>query len=98
MKNELEKGLYSPEYEKDACGVGLVVNINGSKYHDIIEKGLAVLENMAHRGAEGADSKTGDGAGIMVQIPHEFILLGKRTLRRRNDIPAERAAGQCPFH
>lgn len=58
MKNELEKGLYSPEYEKDACGVGLVVNINGSKYHDIIEKGLAVLENMAHRGAEGADSKT----------------------------------------
>lgn len=75
MKNELEKGLYSPEYEKDACGVGLVVNINGSKYHDIIEKGLAVLENMAHRGAEGADSKTGDGAGIMVQIPHEFILL-----------------------
>lgn len=44
MKNELEKGLYSPEYEKDACGVGLVVNINGSKYHDIIEKGLAVLE------------------------------------------------------
>ena len=74
-ENELDKGLYSPEYEHDACGVGLVVNINGSKYHDIIEKGLTVLENMAHRGAEGADSKTGDGAGIMVQIPHEFILL-----------------------
>lgn len=73
--NELDRGLYSPEYEHDACGVGLVVNINGSKYHDIIEKGLMVLENMAHRGAEGADSKTGDGAGIMVQIPHEFILL-----------------------
>ncbi len=74
-QNELDKCLYSSEYEHDACGVGLVVNINGSKYHDIIEKGLAVLENMAHRGAEGADSKTGDGAGIMVQIPHEFILL-----------------------
>ncbi|MGM9785465.1 MAG: glutamate synthase large subunit [Candidatus Cryptobacteroides sp.] len=77
--NELEtfqaRGLYSPEYEHDACGVGLVVNINGSKYHDIIEKGLTVLENMAHRGAEGGDRKTGDGAGIMVQIPHEFILL-----------------------
>ena len=69
------RGLYSPEYEHDACGVGLVVNINGSKYHDIIEKGLTVLENMAHRGAEGGDRKTGDGAGIMVQIPHEFILL-----------------------
>lgn len=67
--------LYSPENEHDACGVGLVVNINGSKYHDIVESGLQVLENMAHRGAEGADNKTGDGAGIMVQIPHEFILL-----------------------
>ena len=75
IENGLDRGLYSPEYEHDACGVGLVVNINGSKYHDIIEKGLTVLENMAHRGAEGADSKTGDGAGIMVQIPHEFILL-----------------------
>lgn len=69
------RGLYSPEYEHDACGVGLVVNINGSKYHDIVEKGLTVLENMAHRGAESGDRKTGDGAGIMVQIPHEFILL-----------------------
>ena len=77
--NELSEfqahGLYSPDFEHDACGVGLVVNINGSKYHEIIEKGLTVLENMAHRGAEGGDSKTGDGAGIMVQIPHEFILL-----------------------
>ena len=68
-------GLYSPEYEHDACGVGLVVNINGSKYHDIVLKALSVLENMAHRGAEGGDHKTGDGAGILVQIPHEFILL-----------------------
>lgn len=75
LNNEQTKSLYSSEYEHDACGVGLVVNINGSKYHDIIEKGLAVLENMAHRGAEGGDLKTGDGAGIMVQIPHEFILL-----------------------
>lgn len=75
IRNELDKCLYSSEYEHDACGVGLVVNINGSKYHDIIEKGLTVLENMAHRGAEGGDLKTGDGAGIMVQIPHEFILL-----------------------
>lgn len=79
LMNPLEslqaKGLYSSDYEKDACGVGLVVNISGAKYHDIVEKGLSVLENMAHRGAEGGDSKTGDGAGIMVQIPHEFILL-----------------------
>ena len=68
-------GLYDSLEEHDACGVGLVVNINGRKYHDIVEKGLTILENMAHRGAEGADEKTGDGAGMMVQIPHEFILL-----------------------
>jgi len=68
-------GLYNPEYEHDACGVGFVVRITGEKTHDIVESGLQVLENMVHRGAEGADQKTGDGAGIMVQIPHEFILL-----------------------
>lgn len=69
------KGLYSPGYEHDGCGVGLVVKIDGSKHHSIVDQGLSVLEHMAHRGAEGADDKTGDGAGIMVQIPHEYILL-----------------------
>ncbi|MDR1938467.1 MAG: glutamate synthase subunit alpha, partial [Tannerellaceae bacterium] len=67
--------LYRKEYEHDACGVGLLVNIHGNKSHDIVEKGLQVLENMLHRGAESADNKTGDGAGITTQIPHEFILL-----------------------
>lgn len=70
-----KKMLYDPANEHDACGVGLIVNINGVKYHEVVENALKVLEHMAHRGAEGADSKTGDGAGIMVQIPHEFILL-----------------------
>lgn len=70
-----EGGLYRPENEHDACGVGLVVNINGNKYHSVVDQGLRVLEHMAHRGAEGSDNKTGDGAGILVQIPHEFILL-----------------------
>ncbi len=70
-----KQGLYDPQNEHDACGVGLVINIEGTKSHDIIETGLRVLENMRHRGAEGADNKTGDGAGMMVQIPHEFILL-----------------------
>lgn len=69
------KGLYSPAYEHDGCGVGLVVKIDGSKHHSIVDQGLSVLEHMAHRGAEGSDNKTGDGAGIMVQIPHEYILL-----------------------
>ena len=67
-------GLYQPQYEHDACGVGMVVNINGSKSHELVDQALRVLENMEHRGAETRD-KTGDGAGIMVQIPHEFILL-----------------------
>ncbi len=69
------QGLYDPMHEHDACGVGLLVNIRGIKSHQLVEKGLQVLEHMVHRGAEGADPKTGDGAGIMVQIPHEFILL-----------------------
>ena len=68
-------GLYDAAYEHDACGVGMLVNIHGEKSHDIVESALKVLENMRHRGAEGADNKTGDGAGIMLQIPHEFILL-----------------------
>ena len=68
-------GLYNPDNEHDACGVGMIVNIHGQKSHDIVESALKVLENMRHRGAEGADNKTGDGAGFMLQIPHEFILL-----------------------
>ena len=71
----MEKGLYSSTYEHDACGVGMVVNIHGNKSHELVDNALKVLENMRHRGAEGADNKTGDGAGIMLQIPHEFILL-----------------------
>ena len=70
-----EKGLYSAQYEHDACGVGMVVNIHGNKSHELVDNALKVLENMRHRGAEGADGKTGDGAGILLQIPHEFILL-----------------------
>ncbi len=68
-------GLYNAESEHDACGVGMVVNIHGNKSHELVDSALKVLENMRHRGAEGADNKTGDGAGIMIQIPHEFILL-----------------------
>ena len=71
----MEGGLYSPAYEHDACGIGMVVNIHGNKSHALVENALVVLENMRHRGAEGADNKTGDGAGILLQIPHEFILL-----------------------
>ena len=68
-------GLYNSAYEHDACGVGMVVNIHGGKSHQLVDNALKVLENLRHRGAEGADGKTGDGAGILLQIPHEFILL-----------------------
>lgn len=70
-----KRGLYDPANEHDACGVGMLVDIHGRKSHSIVDSALTVLENMRHRGAEGADNKTGDGAGILVRIPHEFILL-----------------------
>ena len=69
------ESLYDFQNEHDACGVGLVMTLSGEKSHDIIEKGLRVLENLVHRGAERADKIPADGAGILVQIPHEFILL-----------------------
>ena len=68
-----EYGLYHSAYEHDACGVGMIVNIHGNKSHELVNNALRVLENMRHRGAEVG--KDGDGAGIMIQIPHEFILL-----------------------
>lgn len=68
-----KQGLYDPAYEKDACGVGFVASIKGEKTHDIVKKGIQVLVNLTHRGAVGSDPKTGDGAGILVQIPDEFF-------------------------
>ena len=75
MERSERKGLYQSEYEHDACGVGMVVNIHGGKSHDLVDNALKVLENMEHRGAETRD-KTGDGAGIMVQIPHVYSSSG----------------------
>ncbi|HUX84434.1 MAG TPA: glutamate synthase large subunit, partial [Chitinophagaceae bacterium] len=67
------QGLYSPEFEHDACGIGFVAHIRGQKSHQIISDALTVLENMEHRGACGCEENTGDGAGILIQIPHEFL-------------------------
>lgn len=72
--NNRKTGLYDPADGKDSCGVGMAVNINGARDHAIVEYGLTILENLAHRGAENADGRTGDGSGITVQVPHEFIL------------------------
>ena len=67
------QGLYDPRHEHDACGVGFVANISGEKSHDIILKGIEILINLAHRGACGCDPQTGDGAGVLIQIPHAFF-------------------------
>ena len=66
-------GMYNPEFEHDACGVGFVANIKGEKSHEIVQNGIEILENLKHRGAVGCDPNTGDGAGITTQIPHEFF-------------------------
>ena len=73
MPSLTKQGLYDPQFERDACGVGVVANITGDKSHDIIQKGLEVLINLGHRGACGWDPETGDGAGILLQMPHEFF-------------------------
>jgi len=67
------QGLYHPAHEHDACGIGFVASISGQKSHDIIQKGIQVLVNLAHRGACGCDPETGDGAGVLIQIPHKFF-------------------------
>ena len=74
MKKQFEKfGAYKPEFESDNCGVGFIVDTNGRKSHKMIDDGLNMLNNMAHRGAVGYDDQTGDGAGLKFQIPHDFF-------------------------
>lgn len=68
------RGLYRPEFERDACGIGFVANIKGNKNHQVVSDALTILENMEHRGACGCESNTGDGAGILIQTPHAFFL------------------------
>jgi len=67
------QGLYDPRNERDACGIGFIASIKGEKSHDIIEKGIEILLNLSHRGASGCDPVTGDGAGVLIQIPHAFF-------------------------
>ncbi len=79
------EGLYDPRNEHDACGLGFVANINGKPAHDIVQKGLEILVNLHHRGACGCDAETGDGAGILIQIPHRFFV--KETPNRGFSLP-----------
>jgi glutamate synthase (ferredoxin) len=70
----VKQGLYDPQFEHDACGVGFIVHKSGQKSHAIVEQGLTILENLEHRGACGCETNTGDGAGILMQIPHKFLV------------------------
>jgi glutamate synthase (ferredoxin) len=81
LRRLTKQGLYDPRFEHDACGVAFVANIKGVKSHDLVQKGLQVLQNLTHRGACGCDPLTGDGAGILMQVPHEFLRKECRTLR-----------------
>ena len=80
VPNLTKQGLYDPQFEHDACGVGLVANVKGVKSHNIITQGLEVLKNLGHRGASGADPETGDGAGVLIQMPHELFLKESKRL------------------
>lgn len=77
MKTErpASQGLYWHQFEHENCGIGFVAHLKGRKSHSIISQGLDILRNMTHRGAEGADKKTGDGAGVLIQVPRDFYLI-----------------------
>src|SRR4051812_28455666 len=81
-----KQGLYDPQFERDSCGVGFVVDVHGRKTNDIVRKALQVLINMQHRGAKGSEENTGDGAGILIQVPHDF--LGQECLKLGIQLPA----------
>ncbi len=88
-----KQGLYDPRFERDSCGVGFVVNVDGTRSHLIIRQGLEVLSNLAHRGACGCDPETGDGAGALIQIPHEFLKRDCRTLGLQLPPPGDYGVG-----
>ncbi|MET4261739.1 glutamate synthase domain-containing protein 1, partial [Bradyrhizobium sp. S3.12.5] len=87
------EGLYDPSLEKDSCGVGFIANIKGKKSHAIVSDALSILCNLEHRGAVGADPRAGDGAGILVQIPHAFFSRQAKELGFALPAPGEYAIG-----
>jgi len=88
-----KQGLYDPQFEHDSCGVGFVVDVHGRKSNDIVRKALQVLINMLHRGAKGSESNTGDGAGILIQIPHQF--LQDECAKAGIELPEEDERSEC---
>src|SRR3989338_11124947 len=91
------KGLYDPRFEHDSCGVGFVVDIKGKKSHTIVQQALTVLLNLRHRGACGCEANTGDGAGILLQIPHTFLKEACAGLGVQLPAPGEYGVGMVSF-
>ncbi|MEZ5356819.1 MAG: glutamate synthase large subunit [Bryobacteraceae bacterium] len=91
------QGLYNPDLERDACGIGFVVNIEGKPTHDIIDKGIQILINLTHRGACGCDPETGDGAGVLIQIPHAYFARECATLGFQLPQPGKYGVGMIFF-
>src|ERR687897_591627 len=87
------RGMYDPALDKDSCGVGFIADIKGRKSHQIVEDALAILVNLEHRGAVGADPRAGDGAGILTQIPHAFFARKAKELGFPLPAPGEYAVG-----
>ncbi len=96
-QTESGQGLYRPEFEHDSCGTGFITNINGHKTNQIIDDALTMLENMEHRGACGCDPETGDGAGILIQLPHEFLMEECSDLEISLPEPGEYGVGMIFF-
>jgi len=96
-QTESHQGLYRPEFEHDSCGTGFITNINGHKSNQIIDDALTMLENMEHRGACGCDPETGDGAGILIQLPHEFLMEECSNLEISLPEPGEYGVGMIFF-
>jgi glutamate synthase (NADPH/NADH) large chain len=91
------ESLYDPRYEHDACGVGFIADLNNTKSHEVVSKGIEILRNLDHRGARGVEKETGDGAGILVQLPHGFFLRECSRIGISLPEPGDYAIGQCFF-
>src|SRR5271154_1028648 len=88
-----KQGLYDPQFEHDACGLGFVVDIKGRKSHDLVTDALQILVNLDHRGAVGCEPNTGDGAGILMQTPHEFLVKATAKLGFKLPAPGQYGVG-----
>src|SRR6201996_2136604 len=96
-QTDCDQGLYRPEFEHDSCGTGFITNINGQKSNQIVRDALTILENMEHRGACGCDPDSGDGAGILIQLPHEFLMEECSNLEMSLPEPGDYGVGMIFF-